>query len=49
MGQLGNVSAVTAIAGLMAAQVILPATIDLLLTIAIAAVAAWAGRQSATQ
>lgn len=46
--RLGKVSAVTVIVGLIAAQVIVPATLDLLLSLAIAGAAAWAGRKSAS-
>lgn len=43
MGKIGQLGTGTAILGLIVAQVILPATIDLVLTCAIAGLAGWAG------
>lgn len=49
MGALRNVSAVAAIGVIVIAQVILPATVDLVLSLALVAAGAWIGRKFTAQ
>lgn len=48
MGALRNVSAAAVIAVIVIAQVILPATVDLVLSMALVAAGVWIGRKSAS-
>lgn len=49
MGDLRNISAATVIAVIIVAQVVLPATVDLILSLALVAAGAWIGRKFSSQ
>lgn len=49
MGALRNISAAAVIGVIIIAQVILPATVDLVLSLALVAAGAWVGRKFASQ